>query len=112
MSEKGGWERAIAEQALGTAEAIGKLVLRVRMLEAEDEALDAKIQVVLHAGGGSFKSQMKKADRSQARFALILGDDEVTNNQVTLKPMQAATKGEQLQCSIEEAIGYLTANKK
>lgn len=77
-----------------------------------EQLRNANIQVVLHAGGGSFKSQMKKADRSQARFALILGDDEVTNNQVTLKPMQAATKGEQLQCSIEEAIGYLTANKK
>jgi histidyl-tRNA synthetase len=71
----------------------------------------AGLNVVLHAGGGSFKSQMKKADRSQARFALILGDDEVVNKQVTLKPMLDSVKGEQQQCSIEEAIVYLTANK-
>ncbi|MGZ8258019.1 MAG: histidine--tRNA ligase [Methylotenera sp.] len=75
-----------------------------------EQLRNANIQVVLHAGGGSFKSQMKKADRSQAKFALILGDDEVANHQVTLKPMQAATKGEQLQCSIEEAIQLLTAS--
>jgi len=62
----------------------------------------------LHAGGGSFKSQMKKADRSQAKFALIIGDDEVANKQVTLKPMLASVKGEQQQCSIEQVIEYLT----
>ncbi|MEY3883235.1 MAG: hypothetical protein RLZZ379_513, partial [Pseudomonadota bacterium] len=69
---------------------------------------NADIKVVLHAGGGSFKSQMKKADRSQAKYALILGDDEVNSQQVTLKPMKAETNSEQLQCSIEEAIKVLT----
>ena len=72
---------------------------------------NANIEVVLHAGGGSFKSQMKKADRSQAHFALILGDDEVAQNQVTLKPMQTTVKGEQLQCSIEDAIKHLIVSK-
>ncbi len=72
-----------------------------------EQLRNANIQVVLHAGGGSFKSQMKKADRSQAKFALILGDDEVASNQVTLKQMLAEVKSEQLQCSIEEAIKYL-----
>ncbi|TCO78444.1 histidine--tRNA ligase [Chromatocurvus halotolerans] len=38
-----------------------------------------------HAGGGSFRSQMKKADRSGARVALIWGEDEVAGNAVTLK---------------------------
>lgn len=75
-----------------------------------EQLRSANIQVVLHAGGGSFKSQMKKADRSQARFAVILGDDEVANRQVTLKPLLAEVKGEQLQCSIEEAIQYLNSN--
>jgi histidyl-tRNA synthetase len=73
-----------------------------------EQLRNADIQVVLHAGGGSFKSQMKKADRSQARFALILGDDEVANGQVTLKPMQAGENNGQLQCSIAEAIVHLT----
>ena len=48
---------------------------------------NAGLQVVLHVGGGSFKSQMKKADRSGARFAAILGDDEMTGNEVSLKPL-------------------------
>jgi len=48
---------------------------------------DANVNVVMNAEGGSFKSQMKKADRSGARFALILGDDECNNQQVTVKHM-------------------------
>ncbi|HBV21575.1 MAG TPA: histidine--tRNA ligase [Nitrosomonas sp.] len=48
-------------------------------------------QVVLHCGGGSFKSQMKKADASGARFALIIGDDEVLAQAVTLKALREAT---------------------
>jgi histidyl-tRNA synthetase len=46
--------------------------------------------VVLHAGGGSFKSQMKKADASGARVALILGEDELRDGAVTLKPLRDA----------------------
>ena len=88
---------------------VGELAENAAFSIAE-QLRNADIQVVLHAGGGSFKSQMKKADRSQAKFALILGDDEVANQQVTLKPMQAETKGDQQQCSIEEAIKILLAN--
>ncbi len=72
---------------------------------------NANIQVVLHAGGGSFKSQMKKADRSRAKYALILGDDEVANNEVALKPMLATVKGEQQKLSVEAAVTYLTSNQ-
>lgn len=71
---------------------------------------DANVRVVLHAGGGSFKSQMKKADRSQARFALILGEDEVAKNQVTLKPMLAEIKLEQLQCNVDQVAEYVKTN--
>lgn len=76
-----------------------------------EQLRNANLQVVLHAGGGSFKSQMKKADRSQARFALILGDDEVANDLVTLKPMLAGDKSNQMQCGLNEAIQYLTAHR-
>ncbi len=88
---------------------VGELAENTAFSIAE-QLRNADIQVVLHAGGGSFKSQMKKADRSQAKFALILGDDEVVRQQVTLKPMQAEIKGEQQQCSIEEAIKILLAS--
>lgn len=63
---------------------------------------DAGLNIVLHAGGGSFKSQMKKADRSGALYAIIIGDDEVAANELTLKPMQVA--GEQVRVKIQQAI--------
>jgi len=50
--------------------------------------------VVVHAGGGSFKSQMKKADASGARFALVIGDDEAAAGTVAVKPLRA--EGEQI----------------
>lgn len=53
------------------------------------EALrDAGKYAVLHAGGGSFKSQMKKADASGARYAVIIGSDELAKGGVTLKPLR------------------------
>ncbi len=41
--------------------------------------------VVINCGGGSIKSQMKRADRSNARLAIILGEDEIKNNNVSVK---------------------------
>lgn len=47
-------------------------------------------------GGGSVKAQMRSADRSGARFALIVGEDEVAEGTVTLRPMRGiASDGEQ-----------------
>ena len=50
---------------------------------------DQGIDVLFHCGGGSFKSQMKKADASGASFAVIIGDDEANAGEVTLKPLRA-----------------------
>lgn len=53
------------------------------------EALrDQGINVILHCGGGSFKSQMKKADASGARYAIIIGEEELTASVVTLKNLR------------------------
>jgi len=49
---------------------------------------DQGIDVLFHCGGGSFKSQMKKADASGATFAVIIGDDEASAGEVTLKPLR------------------------
>jgi histidyl-tRNA synthetase len=49
---------------------------------------DQGIDVLFHCGGGSFKSQMKKADASGASFAVIIGDDEASAGEVTLKPLR------------------------
>jgi histidyl-tRNA synthetase len=53
-----------------------------------DALRSAGHSVVLHAGGGSFKSQMKKADASGAWAALIVGEDEVRAQQITVKALR------------------------
>ena len=47
------------------------------------------IDIVQHVGGGSFKSQFKRADKSGASWALVYGEAEVAAGQVTLKPLRA-----------------------
>ena len=44
-----------------------------------------ELRLLVHCGGGSFKSQFKRADKSGAAVALILGDDELANNSVSIK---------------------------
>lgn len=44
-----------------------------------------KLRVINHCGGGNFKNQLKKADKSTADLALILGEDEVAKNVVAVK---------------------------
>lgn len=67
----------------------------------------AGLSVVMHVGGGSFKSQMKKADRSGARFAAILGDDEVQLSEISLKPLLQT--GDQIKCKLSEVAEKLGA---
>ncbi|RFC37662.1 MAG: histidyl-tRNA synthetase [Candidatus Nitrotoga sp. SPKER] len=54
---------------------------------------DSGLRVLLHCNGGSFKSQLKKADASHACVAVILGDNEVSTELATLKPLRG---GEQM----------------
>ena len=67
------------------------------------------LAVVLHCGGGSFKSQMKRADASGARFAVIIGDDEAGRQVVSLKPMRET--GEQVQLDVEQAAAIILKSK-
>ena len=62
-------------------------------VEALRDQLPA-LGIVQHTGGGSFKSQMKKADRSGAGVALIWGEDEVVSQTVTVKPLRPGPDGE------------------
>jgi histidyl-tRNA synthetase len=50
---------------------------------------DAGQRVEVHCGGGSLKSQLKRADKSGARYALILGEDEFAAGQVSIKNLRA-----------------------
>ncbi len=64
---------------------------------------DSGLGAVLHAGGGNLKAQMKKADGSGARFAIILGESEVAAGMVSMKDLRQP--GDQSLLSVEEAIG-------
>jgi histidyl-tRNA synthetase len=65
---------------------------------------DQGIDVLFHCGGGSFKSQMKKADASGATFAVIIGDDEAEAGEVTLKHLREedAQSGTQKRVSVDK----------
>ena len=65
---------------------------------------DQGINVLFNCGGGSFKSQMKKADASGALFAVIIGDDEARAGEVTLKPLRAESgeQNEQKRISVDQ----------
>ena len=71
-----------------TAMGDGALAPALILAETLRAALPERV-IVSHCGGGSFKSQMKKADRSGARYAVILGENEVANGTAGLKPLRA-----------------------
>ncbi len=70
------------------------------------------IRVELNLGGGSFKSQLKRADKSGAEYAVVLGDDEVAEDRAGLKPLR--TDEDQIQVRAnqlaKELSGRLTRN--
>ena len=69
--------------------------------------LTPDLRLQCHCGGGSFKSQFKKADRSGARFALVLGEGEMAREVVGVKPLRR--EGEQRDLPIAELGPYLLA---
>jgi len=73
----------------------GEGAQRVAWQHAE-QLRDLGLRVVMGAGG-SFKSQMKKADGSGARYALIVGEDEVKSRRLTLKPLRGGGSQETLE---------------
>jgi histidyl-tRNA synthetase len=74
---------------------------------------DAGLAIVVHAGGGNFGSQMRRADASGARYALIVGDDEAAANVVSVKPLRES--GEQVALppgEVAKRIGAVEASQK
>ncbi|MDO6765062.1 histidine--tRNA ligase [Agarivorans sp. 1_MG-2023] len=59
------------------------------------------VRVMSHCGGGNFKKQFKRADKSGAKVALIIGDDELANQQVTVKYLR---KDIQQQCIAQSEL--------
>ncbi len=85
IKDAGGEPAALAPDVylVHQGEAASRLAFRVA-----EGLRDQGIAVLLHCGGSSFKSQMKKADGSGATFAVIIGDDEAATGEVQLKPLR------------------------
>jgi histidyl-tRNA synthetase len=64
-----------------------------------------ELKLLMHCGGGSFKSQFKKADKSGAQLALILGEDELQKQTISLKPLRK--EGDQTEVSWEKLAEVL-----
>ena len=121
-----------ATPAAGFAAGLERLILLLQVLELQaDESTDLYVvsadettlshamaetdriraaypglNVTQHLGGGSFKSQFKRADKSGAKWALIFGHDEVASGSVTVKPMRS--DGEQETLSASELNEFLS----
>ena len=85
IREAGGETRAAAVDVYLVHQGTNASRLAARVAEG---LRDRGIDVLFHCGGGSFKTQMKKADASGASFAVIIGDDEADAGEVTLKPLR------------------------
>ena len=66
-----------------------------------------ELKILVNCGGGSFKSQIKKADKCNATIALIIGEDEVQQNKVAVKQMREQT--DQLLVDQSAVIAMLSA---
>ncbi|NNF15509.1 MAG: histidine--tRNA ligase [Gammaproteobacteria bacterium] len=99
-----GMERLIALLALGN-DTIATAVPGVYLVSVGDRAARAGlgllekvrdalpgVRMIAHGGAGSFKSQLRAADRSGARFAVIIGDDEVDAKTAGIKSLRGGTQ--------------------
>ena len=73
------------------------------------EAIDG-IRVELNLGGGGFKSQLKRADKSGADFAVVLGEHEVAEDRAGLKPLR--TDEEQVHIATDRVAQELSSRLK
>ena len=85
-----------------TSDAAAKVAVRV-----SEMLRDAGNAIVVNAGGGSMKSQMKRADASGAAYALIIGDDEAAAGTVSMKPLRGG--GDQVAVPIADVASALAA---
>ena len=91
--------------------AVGDTALRsgFQLVENLRNALPG-VTLELNLGGGSFKSQLKRADKSGAEFALILGDNEVAERAAGLKPLRR--DADQISIPFDELAATLVSQLK
>jgi histidyl-tRNA synthetase len=94
--------------------AVGNAAL-ARGFEVAEKLRDVMedVRVDLNLGGGSFKSQLKRADKSGAEFAVVLGDEEVAESRAGLKPLRSDQEQQSVALAelAAELAGRLKANR-
>jgi histidyl-tRNA synthetase len=85
---------------------VGERATRL-VLEVAENLRDAGLSITVNAGGGNFGAQMKRADASGARFALIVGENEADARVVAVKPLRIA--GEQVSVDPRELPARLAS---
>ncbi len=92
---------------------VGEAAEKAGLLLAEqirDQINGLKLQI--NCGGGSFKSQFKKADKSGAAYAVILGEDEVNRGEVALKALRIEQEQQTLtHAALLQSLQEWNANK-
>lgn len=81
--------------------------LKGLQLSEQARELNPAIKMITHCGSGSIKSQMKKADKSNAYIALILAEDELEKKQLTVKYLRE--KKEQTTISFDELPAFIAS---
>jgi histidyl-tRNA synthetase len=81
----------------------------MRMAEELRKSLPS-LALLTHCGGGNFKKQFKKADQSGAKWAFILGENEIQENKITIKFLRETR--EQISLSMGEMIELIRAELK
>ncbi len=89
--------------SMGDDAELASFTLAERLRESNSDLV-----VLRHCGGGNFKNQMKKADRSDAQFTIILGQDEVDQGICQVKNMST---GQQTSCSLDDVTEHIIDRK-
>ena len=79
------------------------MVLAAKLREQMPE-----LRLQMHMGGGKMKKQMKQANECGARYAFILGENELTNGQITIKDLR--DNAEQISLSQDDVANWLAQN--
>ena len=70
---------------------------------------DRGLQAICNCGGGSISQQLRRADRSEARFAAVIGEEELRDSHVTIKPLRDGSS--QVRMAREDVAEYLLSNR-
>ncbi len=87
---------------------VGEEALQQKFIVAEKiRELCPQFSFVLDLLGGSFKNQFKRADKSEADIALVLGENEIANNSITIKHLRSSSDQQQFTTKLSEINKFI-----